>query len=78
MSNMDNDELYSVNGNIKIPKKSEMLIMEKPVYMSKTFWAAVLGICGVVSGYLLETIDTATALTQLAAFMGMFGLRDAL
>ena len=52
--------------------------MEKNWFKSKTFWAAVLGMCGTISAYMLGTIDAAGAITQLGVFLGMFGLRDAL
>lgn len=52
--------------------------MEKNWIKSKTFWAALLGIGGVVSAYLLGSIEVSAAITQISAFAGMFGVRDAL
>lgn len=52
--------------------------MKKNWLKSKTFWAAVLGIAGVVGAYIGGTVDLTTAMTTVAGFLGAFGIRDSL
>jgi len=52
--------------------------MEKSYFMSKTFWAALLGALGSVGAYLSGSIDVSQLVVQVMAFLAVFGVRDAL
>lgn len=52
--------------------------MKKSWIKSKTFWASLLGMLGSIGAYLLGTIELSQLLVQAGAFLGMFGIRDAI
>jgi len=52
--------------------------MNKNIFRSKTFWAAVCGTVGVVGSYLAGQVDLTQAIIGASGFWTAFGIRDSL
>lgn len=52
--------------------------MKKPLWKSKTVWAAVVGVVTAAGGYATGDLSLVEALLALAAAAGGYGLRDAM
>jgi len=52
--------------------------MEKSIWKSLTFWAALLGFLYGVVGWLAGIVDGNQAIILMTSFAGLFGLRRAL
>ena len=52
--------------------------MNKTWYKSKTFWASVCGVIGIVGTYLAGDVPLEQAIIAASAFLGAFGIRDGL